>query len=56
MPILSHPHPRNFIDKIATYSHVISEDNAMTIVDDMVLALEALINQRVTGIINMTNP
>lgn len=56
MPILSHPHPRNFIDKIVRYTHVISEDNAMTIVDDMLPATEVLMKKHVTGIINMTNP
>jgi len=56
MPILSYSHPRNFIDKIVRYSHVISEDNSMTIVDDMVQALEVLIQKNVTGIMNITNP
>lgn len=56
MPILSRSHPRNFIDKIAKYTHVISEDNSMTVVDDMVQALDVLIQKQVTGIINMTNP
>lgn len=56
MPILSKPNPRNFIDKIAKYSHVINEANSVTVVDDMLDAMKVLIEQKVTGIMNMVNP
>lgn len=56
MPILSKPNPRNFIDKIAKYSHVINEWNSVTVVDDMLDAMKVLIEQKVTGIMNMVNP
>lgn len=56
MPILSKPNPRNFIDKIAKYSHVINEGNSVTVVDDMLEAMKVLIEQKVTGIMNMVNP
>lgn len=56
MPILSKPNPRNFIDKIAKYSHVINEGNSVTVVDDMLDAMKVLIEQEVTWIINMVNP
>jgi dTDP-4-dehydrorhamnose reductase len=56
MPILSKPNPRNFIDKIAKYSHVINEWNSVTVVDDMLVAMKVLIEQKVTGIMNMVNP
>lgn len=55
MPILSKPNPRNFIDKIAKYSHVINEANSVTVVDDMLDAMKVLIEQKVTGIMNMVN-
>jgi len=56
MPILSKRNPRNFIDKIAKYSHVINEGNSVTVVDDMLQAMKVLIEQKVTGIMNMVNP
>lgn len=56
MPILCKPNPRNFIDKIAKYSHVINEWNSVTIVDDMLHAMKVLIEQKITGIMNMVNP
>lgn len=56
MPILSKPNPRNFIDKIAKYSHVINEGNSVTVVDDMLDAMKILIEQKATGIMNMVNP
>jgi len=56
MPILSRPHPRNFIDKIAKYTHVINEANSVTVVEDMLKAMDALIQKKVNGIFNMVNP
>ena len=56
MPILSKPNSRNFIDKMAKYSHVINEWNSVTVVDDMLEAMKVLIEQKVTGIMNMVNP
>ncbi len=56
MPILSKPNPRNFVDKIAKYSHVINEWNSVTVVDDMREAMKVLIEQKVTGVMNMVNP
>ncbi len=56
MVILSKPHPRNFIDKMARYTHIINEENSVTIVDDMLQAMKILIDQKVTGIMNMVNP
>ncbi|MBP7062442.1 sugar nucleotide-binding protein [Patescibacteria group bacterium] len=56
MPILSKKNPRNLIDKIAKYSHVINEANSVTVVDDMLQAMQVLIEQRVIGIMNVVNP
>lgn len=56
MPILSKPNPRNFIDKIVKYSHVINEANSVTVVDDMLAAMKVLVEQKVTGIMDMVNP
>lgn len=56
MPILSRPHPRNFIDKLVRYTHVINEANSVTVIDDMMVALNTLIDKKATGIYNVVNP
>jgi hypothetical protein len=56
MPILSRPHPRNFIDKLVRYTHVINEANSVTVIDDMMVALGVLIDKKVTGVCNLVNP
>lgn len=56
MPIHSKPHPRNLIDKLASYPRVIDIPNSMTSVDDMVEAIACLIEDRAKGVYNVTNP
>lgn len=56
MVLMSKSHPRNFIDKMAKYTHIINEANSVTVVDDMLQAMKVLIEQRVTGIMNIVNP
>lgn len=55
MPISMHPHPRNFITKIASYPKVINIPNSMTLIEDMLPALEILMEKKPFGILNLTN-
>jgi len=56
MPVDSRPSPRNLIDKLARYKKIIDVENSVTIVDDMLPALHALLKQRAEGIFHVTNP
>jgi dTDP-4-dehydrorhamnose reductase len=56
MPIDDRPHPRNLINKLASYPSVIDIQNSMTTVPDMIRSMKTLIEARATGIYNVTNP
>lgn len=56
MPLDGEPGPRNFITKIANYPKVISVPNSITVIDDLIVAAKALIQQKATGIYNVVNP
>lgn len=56
MPFDSRPGPRNFVTKITKYEKVISVPNSISVMDDFLMAADALIQKRATGIFNMTNP
>ncbi len=56
MPFDSKPGPRNFVTKIVKYEKVISVPNSISVMDDFLDASAKLIEQKVTGIFNMTNP
>jgi dTDP-4-dehydrorhamnose reductase len=56
MPIDSHPAPRNLITKLAGYAQVIDVENSVTVVDDLVGVVRALVERRATGIFHATNP
>lgn len=55
MPMSCHFHPRNFINKIASYKEVISIPNSVTLIEDLWPAIERLIEVRPTGLLNLTN-
>ncbi len=55
MPISFESHPRNTINKIISYSRVISVPNSVTLVEDMYPAIEHLIVIKTLGILNLTN-
>ncbi len=55
MPISYKSHPRNTINKIISYSKVISVPNSVTLVEDMYPAIEHLINVKYFGVLNLTN-
>ena len=56
MPIDSTPHPRNLITKLAGYKQIVDVQNSVTVVDDLLAVLHALIEQRATGIFHACNP
>jgi 3,5-epimerase/4-reductase len=56
MPIDGRPAPRNLITKLASYSQVIDVENSVTVVDDLVSVVRALVERRATGIFHATNP
>jgi dTDP-4-dehydrorhamnose reductase len=56
MPIAAAVSGRNFIDKIARYPNICSIPNSMTVLDDMWVILDRMIEKRVTGTFNLVNP
>ncbi len=56
MPFDGKPHPRNFITKITSYERVISVENSLTCIGDLIVACEVLVAERLTGIWNVVNP
>lgn len=56
MPIDSRPGPRNLITKLASYRQVIDVENSVTVVDDLVGVVAALVEKRATGVFHATNP
>lgn len=55
MPISYKSSPRNTINKIISYTKVISVPNSVTLVEDMYPAVEHLINRKALGVLNLTN-
>lgn len=56
MPIDAVPHPRNLISKLAAYAQVVDVENSVTVVDDLVDVIGALVRLRATGVFHATNP
>ena len=56
MPIVGYDCDRNFITKIKRYEKVCSMPNSMTVLEDMIPAMLSLIERKITGTINLTNP
>lgn len=56
MPIDDRPHPRNLIDKLASYPQVIDIQNSMTTIPDMIWAIRKLIELGAQGVYNLANP
>ncbi|PCI24583.1 hypothetical protein COB57_04155 [Candidatus Peregrinibacteria bacterium] len=55
IPIEGKPHRKNVIDKLKNYEKIISIENSFTIIEDFIPAAVQLIEQKNTGIFNMTN-
>jgi 3,5-epimerase/4-reductase len=56
MPIDGMPGPRNLITKLSRYTQVIDVENSVTVVDDLVPLVAALIERRAVGVFHATNP
>jgi 3,5-epimerase/4-reductase len=56
MPIDGRPGPRNLITKLAGYPQVIDVENSVTVVDDLIEVVRALVERRATGIFHASNP
>jgi dTDP-4-dehydrorhamnose reductase len=56
MPISERPDPRNLITKLAGYTRVVDVENSVSIVEDLVAVISALIERRATGVFHGTNP
>jgi hypothetical protein len=56
MPIDDTPNERNLITKLASYDTVIDVANSVTVVDDLVEVVAALVARRATGVFHATNP
>jgi dTDP-4-dehydrorhamnose reductase len=56
MPIDARPGPRNLITKLSGYREVIDVENSVTIVDDLVVVVRALVERRASGIFHAINP
>lgn len=55
MPIDNVPSPRNLIDKLIKYEHVINVPNSITYIHDFIAIAKKLIDTHETGIFNITN-
>jgi len=56
MPISYKDNPRNFISKILSYPRLVNIQNSMTVLEDIVPAVVALLLKRSGGTLNATNP
>lgn len=56
MPIDSEPGPRNLITKLADYPKIIDVQNSVTVVSDLVSAINGIIEKRGVGIFHAVNP
>jgi len=56
MPIVGEPNPRNFITKIATYEKICSIPNSMTVLPELLPKVLDMMQNQVTGTMNLTNP
>ena len=56
MPITGEKNSRNFITKIATYPRVCSVPNSMSVLPDLLPRVLDMMQNKVTGTMNLTNP
>eukprot|EP00164_Ancoracysta_twista_P005410 GFYU01007407.1.p1 GENE.GFYU01007407.1~~GFYU01007407.1.p1 ORF type:complete len:308 (-),score=45.65 GFYU01007407.1:617-1540(-) len=56
MPITADTHPRNFVTKITSYSKVISIQNSVSVIPDLLPLCEIMMRHRVCGAYNFVNP
>lgn len=56
MPITAEPNERDFITKIVKYEKICSVPNSMTVLDELLPIMVDMINQKITGTIQLVNP
>jgi 3,5-epimerase/4-reductase len=56
MPITADLNPRNFISKILKYERICSVENSMSVLPELLPILIDMIDRKVVGTINLTNP
>jgi 3,5-epimerase/4-reductase len=56
MPITADLNPRNFISKILKYKRICSVENSMSVLPELLPILIDMIDRKVVGTINLTNP
>lgn len=56
MPVSKLVSGRNLIDKLLNYSNICSIPNSMTVLDDMWVIIDKMIEVHETGVYNLTNP
>lgn len=56
MPITGNKNPRNFITKIVNYEKVCSIPNSMTVLPELLNYVVDMMDKKLTGTINLTNP
>lgn len=56
MPITGEKNSRNFITKITSYESICSIPNSMTVLPELLPLVLDMMNKKITGTINLTNP
>jgi len=56
MPITGEKNERNFITKIVNYEKVCSVSNSMTVLPELLPMVLKMMEQKITGTVNLTNP
>jgi dTDP-4-dehydrorhamnose reductase len=56
MPITNNMNTRNFITKITSYKKICSIKNSMTVLDELLPYVVKMMENNITGTINLTNP
>lgn len=56
MPIVGEDNPRNFITKITCYDKICSIPNSMSVLPDLLPLVVDMMQNNVTGTVNLTNP
>lgn len=54
-PFSATPHPRNLITKVLSYDRLITSQNSMTCVDDLLLTLRFLLQKNARGVFHVCN-
>jgi 3,5-epimerase/4-reductase len=56
MPIDDAPHPRNLLTKLSGFRYITTAMNSLTVLDDLVRAIDLIIAKRVHGIFHCVSP